>query len=169
MGVGGGLHELLELCVDARVMLLCNINTPLGLVNGALGTVHSFSFDENHSVTAVNILFDDSSVGQTLQLPNSNVVSIERIEHTFIVNDRTIVRSQFSLTLSWACTIHKVQGFSMNHICTDIGSSVFEKGLAYVALSRVKMLSGLYLLKINPSLIQPPSGVLEEYDRLRHL
>lgn len=83
-------------------MLLRNINTPVGLVNGALGTVHSFNFNESLSVTAVNVLFNDSSIGQTLQLQNSNAIPIERLQHTFIVGGRSIVRSQFPLTLSWA-------------------------------------------------------------------
>ena len=66
-----------------------------------------------------------------------------------------------------AKTSKKVQSLSLQKVVIDLGSSVFEKGMGYVALSRVTSFSGLYLLKFAPANIQPPSGVLEEYKRLR--
>ena len=46
-------------------------------------------------------------------------------------------------------TIHKVQGISLDCAKIDIGSSVFENSQAYVALSRVRTLNGVYLLNYN--------------------
>ena len=154
----GGLPNKIDLCISARVMLLRNIFTSDGLVNGAISSVHSFEFDQSGSVAVVNVLFDDDTTGQSLKLKESNAVGIERIELKFLCGGRKIVRSQFPLALAWACTIHKIQGLSLNKICIDIGRSVFEKGMAYVALSRVKTLSGLYFLCLNPTIIQPPNG-----------
>ena len=49
----------------------------------------------------------------------------------------------------------------------DLGSSVFEPGMAYVALSRVTSLQGLFLLKLNPDVIVANQLVLEEHAQLR--
>lgn len=163
----GGLHSEIHLCIGARVMLIRNVLTCDGLVNGAMGTVYSFSFNKIGKVTTVNIIFDDKSIGQTLSTNETNVLEIERVQHSYLMGGRTVIHSQFPLTLCWACTIHKVQGLSLQKVCVDIGTSVFEKGMAYVALSRVRTMSGLYLINLDPSMILPPAGVLEEYDRLR--
>jgi ATP-dependent exoDNAse (exonuclease V) alpha subunit len=63
-------------------------------------------------------------------------------------------RTQFPLTLAWGCTIHKVQGKTMDKIvvCME-GRGTFMPGQAYVALSRVKNLNGLYLLGFEASSI----------------
>jgi len=165
----GGLPMDLALCIGARVMLTRNIMTDEGLVNGALGRVHSFIYDCDDQVETVNVLFDDSNIGKVLKVSGHECVGIDRIEFPHMVHGRTIIRSQFPLMLSWACTIHKVQGLSLTHAVVDLGTTVFERGMAYVALSRVTTLSGLYILKLNPAIIQPPSGVLEENSRLRNI
>ena len=50
---------------------------------------------------------------------------------------------------SWAITIHKAQGISLDAAIIDIGDDIFESGQTYVALSRVKSLEGLYLINFN--------------------
>jgi ATP-dependent exoDNAse (exonuclease V) alpha subunit len=47
------------------------------------------------------------------------------------------------VTLAFSLTIHKVQGMSLRKCVVDLGSKVFAKGMAYVALSRVNTLGGL--------------------------
>lgn len=55
-----------------------------------------------------------------------------------------LVRKQIPLKLSWATTVHKSQGSTLTRAILDI-SSCFEVGQAYVSLSRVKSIDGLYL------------------------
>ena len=150
-------------------MLIRNVYTDQGLVNGAVGNIHSFEQDDNGVVEKVNVLFDDPSVGRVLNIDGHDFISVRRVEFSYILCGRNVVRSQFPLTLSWACTIHKVQGLSLTNVVVDLGLSVFERGMGYAALSRLRTLSGLYILEFSQKSIQPPCGVLEEYDRLRKL
>jgi len=56
--------------------------------------------------------------------------------------------SQIPLRLAWAITVHKSQGMTLDAARIDL-SRAFVEGMGYVALSRVKNLSNLYLAGLN--------------------
>lgn len=64
-------------------------------------------------------------------------------------------------------TVHKVQGLSLAKAVIDLGPDTFTVGQAYVALSRVKTLDGVCLLKLTESKLRLISTeAVGEYRRL---
>ena len=75
-------------------------------------------------------------------------------------------RSQIPLRIAYAITIHKSQGATLNCALIDLGSNVFEAGQAYVALSRVSSIEGLYIYDLDPSRIIADNKVKAFYSIL---
>lgn len=69
-------------------------------------------------------------------------------------------RTQIPLILAWAMSIHKSQGQTIPCCKIDLGK-VFEKGQAYVALSRATCLEGLQVLDFRPERVMAHSRVIE--------
>ncbi len=76
-------------------------------------------------------------------------------------------RRQFPLILAYAVTIHKCQGLSLDSAIVDLSDRVFSAGKAYVALSRVRSLSGLYLSAFDLKSIMVSPRCLKEVNRFR--
>ncbi|GHJ87381.1 hypothetical protein NliqN6_3783 [Naganishia liquefaciens] len=76
-------------------------------------------------------------------------------------NDEILAsRSQLPLILAWAMSIHKSQGQTLERVKVDLGS-VFEKGQAYVALSRATSLEGLQILGFSKAKVMAHPKVKE--------
>ena len=73
--------------------------------------------------------------------------------------------------LSWACTVHKVQGLGLNQIVVSfdlLRQQSFNHGQMYVTLSCVTSLHGLYLTgKFNSKAISVDQKAKNEYEFLR--
>lgn len=130
--------ERLELKVGAVVMFVKNNFKEL-YVNGTIGKV---------------IAFDDDSGFPVIETFRGDIIEAKR--ENWVVEDASGVIasiSQIPLRLAWAITVHKSQGLSLD--CAEIDlSKTFEYGMGYVALSRVRSLSGLKLLGINDLALQ---------------
>ena len=153
-----GLAETLKLANGSRVMLIRNIYTDEGLVNGAQGTVEAIEWaDDNHLMPrGVHVKFDNPSIGRSLRNSadhqHHESILIRPITANFNGNCNTQwSRLQLPLTPCWATTIHKVQGITLSHVVVDIGSKIFTSGMSYVALSRVQNIQGLAILSFAPS------------------
>ncbi|XP_073696195.1 uncharacterized protein [Garra rufa] len=144
------LEKSLELAVDARIMLLKNINVSDGLVNGICGTIKELFYDDNEIFPSkIYIEFDKEQVGKEARAKNpclkpglEKATPIEPEEEK--VTSSGDVRRQFPIRLAWACTVHKVQGLTVDKAVVSM-KKIFAPGQAYVALSRVTSLDGLII------------------------
>ncbi len=121
----GGLSYQLTTNVGSRVMLTSNIDIQDRLINGQIGTIVYFDRHNDH-VKMIYVRFDDEQASSSKKADNGlahqlNAVPIERITVDIKVNARAmsclvVKRTQFPLMLSWACTVHKVQGLSLDQV-----------------------------------------------------
>ena len=170
----GGLETQLKVAVGCRVMLTYNIDVSDGLSNGTTGTVSHIILLGNTVITIL-VEFDDPKVGikakrlSQFRKDYPNSVPITRHEATFNIGVRKCInatRRQFPLRLSWVSSIHKVQGLTTDSIVVSFEGRFFP-GQAYVALSRIRRLKGLYILKFDPAQIHVDCAVTKEMERMR--
>ena len=80
-------------------------------------------------------------------------------------------RSEFPLTLAWACAVHKVKGLNLGQVAVCLQlykQKSFIASQLYVALCRANSLSSLSIMvDIHPNYIKSNPSVLAEYDWLR--
>jgi hypothetical protein len=141
--------ETLHLCIGAQVMLLYNMDVTEGLVNGSRGVVIDFIGD----LPIIKFL-------------NGKEIIIDY--HIWDVEEqgKKVLKSiQIPLKLAYACTIHKMQGSTLDYVEVDL-SNLFEFGMAYVALSRTKNLEGLSINGIDFDKITSHPKALEFYNKL---
>ena len=74
-------------------------------------------------------------------------------------------RVQVPLILAWALSIHKAQGQTLERVKVDLGR-VFEKGQAYVALSRATCQNGLQVTRFDQKKVMVHPKVIEFYNNL---
>ncbi len=138
--------ENLELKIGAVVM--CTKNNPKEkFANGTLGVVTDFEEFSGYPV---------------IKTREGSEITVSPMD--WAVEENGKIRgmiTQVPLRLAWAITVHKSQGMSLDAAIMDL-SQVFEFGQGYVALSRVRRLSGLYLLGINDHALKVHPEILEK-------
>ncbi|XP_062574488.1 uncharacterized protein LOC134236336, partial [Saccostrea cucullata] len=145
------LPSSILLAEGARVMLIKNEDVQDGLVNGVMGTVMQIRMSSNSKLPeAIFIHFDNENVGKNADLQKminqKRCVGLRPSSEEITIKNG--VRKQYPLQLAWACTIHKVQGLTVKECVVDL-KKCFAPGQAYVALSRVTSIQGLYLNEID--------------------
>ena len=138
-------YEELRLKVGAEVMCIKN-NFDKGYVNGSRGKVTGFEADTNYPI---------------VKLYNGMTVTMAP-ELWAIEEDGRVKASitQLPLRLAWAITIHKSQGMSLDNAEIDLRST-FTYGMGYVALSRVRTLSGIRLVGFTKESLLVDPRILE--------
>lgn len=138
--------ESLFLKIGAAVMFTKN-NPREGYVNGTLGIVEGFNKETELPMVKIR---------------NGRKITVSSADWTVEENGKVKGRlSQIPLRLAWAITVHKSQGISLDEAVVDL-SRVFEFGQGYVALSRVRRLSGIYIIGWNEMAFQVDQGVLKK-------
>lgn len=168
-----GLVQTLTLAQGSRVMLIQNIYTDEGLVNGAQGSVTGIEWgDDNNTLPrGIYVKFDNPGIGRSFRNPpehqHSEAILIRPITASFYGKFNIHwSRTQIPLTPCWATTVHKVQGITLSHAVIDIGPKVFTTGMSYVALSRVTNIHGLAILSFDPAKLKASEAAVSEMIRL---
>lgn len=139
--------ETVHLRVGAQVMCVINMEeavttsaTPI--CNGSQGVIVRMMPSVTHGGTPLPVVRFNNGLEMTVNY------------HTWMSeNIPGIGVSQIPLILSWAITIHKSQGATLERCIIDIGGGVFEAGQSYVALSRIKSLEGVSIMSYDVSRI----------------
>lgn len=140
--------EVLELRVDAMVMCTKN-NFESGYVNGTLGRVTSFDPEDGFPI---------------IETPGGKSIKMMPAVWSVMDADGKPVAeiTQVPLRLAWAITVHKSQGMSLDAAEIDLRNA-FTYGQGYVALSRVRSLTGMKVLGLNAqALLVDPRVVLRD-------
>lgn len=139
----------------AQVMMLKNTLQKQGIINGSIGIIMGFSKNNFPIVKFYNgqtcIISPDS---WSVEAFNENTAEVETVASI----------TQVPLALAWAITIHKSQGMTLDSVLCDL-SKVFTEGQAYVAISRVRSLDGLYIKGFKPSCLSTNKQVIDFYKR----
>ncbi|KAK3923180.1 ATP-dependent DNA helicase [Frankliniella fusca] len=142
-----GLPNELIMGCGARIMLKRNLWTKKGLVNGTMGSLVDILYDEDNEppfgTPRILMCQFDNYKGPGIG-PN-NLVPIGLVVSSWKSSQGSCSRQQFPVVLSYACTIHKSQGLSLDQAVINIGKREFSLGITYVALSRVRSLDGVLL------------------------
>merc|ERR1712240_681045 len=153
--------DKLKLKIEAKVMIIHNIDTADGLTNGQMGKLVKIVKTTTGEVDKLIIKLNDPKPGQKNRSSNQNLLSkfpncvvIERVNYQYSLRKKsgeggaTANVIQFPLKLAFAITSHKIQGQTIHSpakVVLDL-NSIFEDAQANVMLSRVQQLDQVYIL-----------------------
>jgi ATP-dependent exoDNAse (exonuclease V) alpha subunit len=141
--------ENLRLKKGAKVMFVKN-NFEVGYVNGTLGVVE-----------------ECDNFGIKVRIRSGKLIKAETASWAIEEDGKIKAQiTQYPLRLAWAITVHKSQGMSLDAAEVDLSQS-FERGMGYVALSRVRSLNGLVLRGLNDMAPRVNEEVLERDGEFR--
>jgi len=162
-----------ELCVGAQVMLLRNLDTAEGRVNGSRGVVVDFVNADDVPLTSSVVCgyVDEEAArrwgGRPLPVVRfaddgrEHVIPPVRITHD-VYGAGTCSRVQVPLKAAWAITVHKSQGMTLDAVAVSL-CDMFAVGQAYVALSRARSVEGLQILDWDLECLRTDGEVMGFY------
>ncbi|XP_058721741.1 uncharacterized protein LOC131593305 [Vicia villosa] len=131
----GWPNHLIRWKVGATIMLMLNLDHSEGLCNGTRLTVTRLVA---HVIEAK--IISGKNIGNTINIPRIS------LSHSQSPWPFKLVRRQFPITFSFAMTINKSQGQSLDNVGLYLSKEVFSHGQLYVAISKVKSKKGLKIL-----------------------
>ena len=120
-----------ELVENSQVIVTRNIDISAGIVNGMRGVVKNLFKDFVvikdtqgifHNISYYKDIFDKKCKSYILHMP---------------------------LKVSYALSIHKSQGMTIDALEIDLGDNIFTCGQAYTALSRAKSLKSIKIIEVS--------------------
>ena len=144
------MENVLQVKIGMPVMMLINRNTEdETFVNGSMGIFKGVDKDGNPVVTLKS---------------NGRDVTVSTYTDELKIDDDTAKASmeQYPFRLAHYMTFHKSQGLTLDAVEVNM-AQIFNPGMAYVGLSRVKTLEGLTIRNFNPRMIRADARALRFY------
>ncbi|KAG2450005.1 hypothetical protein HYH02_000109 [Chlamydomonas schloesseri] len=164
---GGGLFkecqaaDKVQLKVGAQVMLVWNVDTEAGLVNGSRGVIERFEAAADSDISKVvaksggsdlvdcgpelREWFKENAQVPVVRFTTGSVAPVLPVAFTSNVPGYgACVRVQVPLKLAWAITVHKSQGMTLDKVVVNL-RDFFGHGMLYTALSRSRGVKGLQI------------------------
>lgn len=124
------LNYDIELTENAQIIITRNIDISHGLVNGTRGVIKHLGCDY--------VIIEDV---------NNNVHTINYYKD--IMNKKTSYIMHMPIRTSYALSIHKSQGMTIDAVELDLGANIFAYGQTYTALSRAKNLNSIKIISVD--------------------
>ena len=159
-------------------MVTTNVNKADGLINGTRGYVT----DIDREKKIIWVKFTDNGIGfqQTAKIRNkyrnlraplvagSVPIVVESKSFQLKGHGCSVRRQQFPLVVSYAVTVHKSQGQTLDEVIINFeGKTTPECGSFFVAMSRVRRLENLFLTSFKRDMIKASSRVKTEMENMR--
>lgn len=149
--------EFLTLKIGSQVMMLKNTYHKYGIINGSTGIVIGFSNKKQYPI----VKFENGQ--EIIVVPE--IWEITNFNHDNGESEILATLTQIPLVLAWAVTVHKSQGMTLDKAECDLKES-FADGQVYVALSRIRDISGVYIKSFNVNAIRTNSKIIEFYKKI---
>jgi len=121
----------IELIEMSQVIITRNINFYNGLVNGTRGVIIELRED--------SVIMKDVS-------GNVHIITYYK---DICDNSASSYISHMPINISYALTIHKAQGMTIDALELDLGKNIFTDGQAYTALSRARNLQSIKIINVD--------------------
>lgn len=139
------LPSTLYLSINSKIMLLRNLCSSVGLVNGAFGVVKDFLYGESTHLPDYIIIEFSNYTGLPL-FPRAEQMKWVPIPKSICKwgNNQEHFRESFPICLSYSLTVWKSQGMTITDaVMVNLGNTERDHGCSYVALSRVTSVTNL--------------------------
>jgi ATP-dependent DNA helicase PIF1 len=123
--------DKVDICEGAQVVITWNIDVDNNIVNGTRGVVTRIG------ATHVVVKVVDGS---------HHIVEMRRHEDE---DNKSLWVYYLPVEPAYAVTCHRAQGMTLDAVEIDVGTSIFEYGQAYVALSRARSLNAVKILDVT--------------------
>jgi ATP-dependent exoDNAse (exonuclease V) alpha subunit len=138
----------ITLCKGLQIMITHNIDINNKIVNGTRAIIKEIDYP--------NII---------IQTINNQTYTISYVKY---INefDNDIEYNYIPIKLAYAISIHRSQGVTLDYIQLDLGDSIFEYGMSYVALSRAKKLNSICLTNLSRNAFKINDLVIEFHNSI---